>query len=174
MIRKLMIATAVSGLALSTAWAQAPSPSPSPSTAPSAPSASSGTEKAGSPQMVPEQKPDQWLASKFKGTDVIGADGQKIGDVSDILLDKSGKVEALVVGTGGVLGIGAKDIAFTMSSFQVIPGTNGKSDQLKLSTTQDQLKQAADFKPYNPPATTGSGSSSSSSGMSRQPAGGSR
>jgi sporulation protein YlmC with PRC-barrel domain len=172
MIRRLMIATAVSGLALSTAWAQAPSPSPSPSTSPSA---SNGTEsKAGSLQMVPEQKPDQWLASKFMGTDVIGADGKKIGDVSDILFDKSGKIDALVVGMGGVLGIGAKDIAFTMASFQVIPGASGKSDRLRLSTTQDQLKQAADFKPYNPPATTGSGSSSSSSGMSRQPAGGVR
>jgi hypothetical protein len=34
------------------------------------------------------------LASKFKGTDVIGSDNQKIGDVGDILFDKSGKFEA--------------------------------------------------------------------------------
>ena len=40
------------------------------------------------------QKPDQWLASKFKGTDVIGSDDKKIGDVSDILFDKDGKIEA--------------------------------------------------------------------------------
>ena len=48
-------------------------------------------------QIVNSQKPDQWLASKFKGTDVIGADNEKIGDVSDILFDKTGKIEAFVV-----------------------------------------------------------------------------
>ena len=48
------------------------------------------------------------MASKFKGTDVIGTDDQKIGDVSDILFDKSGKIEAYVVGVGGFLGIGVQ------------------------------------------------------------------
>ena len=43
------------------------------------------------------QKPDQWLASNFKGTDVLGPDDKKIGDVTDILFDKNGKIEAYVV-----------------------------------------------------------------------------
>ena len=52
------------------------------------------------------ERSDQFLASKFKGTDVIGSDEQKIGDVSDILFDKDGKIEAYVMGIGGFLGIG--------------------------------------------------------------------
>ncbi|HVY59649.1 MAG TPA: PRC-barrel domain-containing protein [Xanthobacteraceae bacterium] len=172
MIRKLMVATAVSGLALSTAWAQSPPTSPSPS---APPSVSQGSESSpgstattgvsesrpGTPNVIAAQQPQQWLASKFKGTNVIGPDDQKIGDVSDILFDKNGKIDALVVGVGGFLGIGSKDVALSMNSFQVVPGENGKSDQLKLSMNKDQLKQAAEFKPYNPPSTTtGSGSSS--------------
>jgi len=51
---------------------------------------------------VTAQKPDQWLASKFKGTDVLGADNQKSGDVTDILFDKDGKIEAHVVSVGGM------------------------------------------------------------------------
>jgi uncharacterized protein YrrD len=47
---------------------------------------------------------------KFKGTDVVGSDNEKIGDVSDILFDKSGKVEAFVISVGGVLGVGAKEV----------------------------------------------------------------
>jgi len=121
----------------------------------SAPSSSS------SAQIINSQKPDQFLASKFKGTDVIGPDNEKIGDVTDILFDKNGKIEAFVVGVGGFLGMGAKEVALAPSSFQFAPGDKSKneSDKLKLSMTKDQLKQAANFEPYNPPrATTGMGS----------------
>ena len=81
-----------------------------------------------SAQFINSQRPDQFLASKFKGTDVIGADNEKIGDVSDILFDKSGKIDAYVVGVGGFLGIGSKDVALSPSSFQVVPGDKSKNE----------------------------------------------
>jgi hypothetical protein len=112
------------------------------------------------PTFVDSQKPDQWLASKFKGTDVVGDDNKKIGDVSDVLFDKTGKIEAFVISVGGFLGIGSKDVALAPNSFDVVPGDKGGSDKLKLSMNKDQLKQAQDFKPYEPPrpaATTGAG-----------------
>src|ERR1035437_7177084 len=88
MMKKLMISTALSGLMFSGALAQAPS-SPSATDQTKQPSMSQPAP-ATAPNFVASQKPDQWLASKFKGTDVLGADNQKIGDVSDILFDKSG------------------------------------------------------------------------------------
>jgi sporulation protein YlmC with PRC-barrel domain len=100
------------------------------------------------------------LASKFKGTDVIGSDDKKIGDVSDILFDKDGKIEAYIVGVGGFLGIGSKDVALAPNAFQVVPGDKSKneSDKLRLSMTKDQLKEAANFEPYKEPRqTTGMG-----------------
>jgi len=100
---------------------------------------------------VTSQKPDEWLASKFKGTEVIGADNAKIGSVGDILFDKGGAVKAVIVGVGGFLGIGSKDVALALNSFQVVPGKDGGSDQLKLGMTKDQLASAAEFKPYEPP-----------------------
>jgi hypothetical protein len=114
----------------------------------------------GKADFVSSQKPDQWLASKFKGTDVMGPDNQKIGDVTDILFDKSGKIEAYVVSVGGFLGMGSKDVALAPQSFDVTPGSNGSADKLRLSMTKDQLKEAKNFEPYQPPrpaATTGSG-----------------
>ena len=49
----------------------------------------------------------------------MGTDNAKIGDVTDVLFDKDGKVLAYVVGVGGFLGIGSKDVALAPSSFQV-------------------------------------------------------
>jgi hypothetical protein len=105
---------------------------------------------------VSKQDPDQWLASKFRGTDVIGANDEKIGDIDDILFDKNGAVKAFVVGVGGFLGIGSKDVAIAPTSFQVVPGNDATDYKLRLSMTKDELKSAAAFEPYAPPrpATT--------------------
>jgi len=155
MKNKLMIGAAIGALMVSGALAQTSNPSTSPAATP--PVAAQPT--SGKADFITSQKPDQWLASKFKGTDVMSADNKKIGDVSDILFDKDGKVEAYIVSVGGFLGMGAKDVALAPSSFDVIPGENGAAPKLKLSLNQDELKQAQNFKPYEPPhpTTTGMG-----------------
>jgi hypothetical protein len=197
MLNKIMAAAAVSALALTSAMAQTTSPSPSPSTpstppaatAPATPpaatapstSSSSGTSAsntanpAGKAKFVTKQTNEQWLATKFKGTDVIGTDDAKIGDVSDMLFDKDHKIIAYIVGVGGFLGIGQKDVAIAPDSFQMVPasatrstgggtatntGTTATSNdhdnfKLRLSMTKDELKNAPAFEQYNArPATT--------------------
>ncbi|HVV78632.1 MAG TPA: PRC-barrel domain-containing protein [Pseudolabrys sp.] len=192
MLNKLMLGVALSALAFSGAMAQSsPAPSPSsPSATPpaasspsspdtgksstsgaattSSPSAAS-TAGASSAKFISTQSPDQFLASKFKGTDVVGSDDKKIGDVSDVLFDKDGKIEAYVVSVGGFLGVGAKDVALAPTAFEVVKGTNGSSDKLKLSMSKDELKQAQNFEPYKAPAST-TGAGTRPGGMS--PAGG--
>jgi hypothetical protein len=149
MLKKLMITAATAALIAGSASAQSPAP-PMP-TAP----------EAGKAQIISQQTPDQMLASKLKGTNVIGADNVKIGDVSDILFDKDAKVLAYVVGVGGFLGIGSKDVALSPTSFQLQPATDKESMKLKLSMTKDELKNAAEFKPYKEPTRTSSGETSS-------------
>ena len=194
MLKTIMAAAAVSTLALTSAMAQTTNPpagsTPSTSTPPAAtttpatpaPSASN-TSAAGKAHFVAKQTQDQWLATKFKGTDVIGTDDKKIGDVSDILFDKDKKIIAYIVGVGGFLGIGQKDVAIDPASFQMVPasanrtsstsssGTTGSSSntgssssasandhdnfKLRLSMTKDELKNAPAFEQYNSrPATT--------------------
>jgi len=202
MLKKLMITTAIGGLMIGSAFAEgdkstspAPAakstemtqPSSSPSPAPAAkstemtqPSSSSAAINTSSPsassaKFINSQRQDQYLASKFKGTDVIGADDKKIGDVSDILFDKGGKVEAYVVGVGGFLGIGSKEVALAPTAFQVVPGDKSKneSDKLRLSMTKDQLKEAANFEPYKEPRqTTGMGATTRPLGSPASPAAG--
>jgi sporulation protein YlmC with PRC-barrel domain len=107
------------------------------------------------------------LSSKFIGTDVVGADDKKIGDVSDVLFDHQGKIEAYVIGVGGFLGIGAKDVALAPSAFQPVKDNNN-NERLKLSMTKDQLEKAPAFeRKQEPRATTGAASPSSGVGSPR-------
>jgi hypothetical protein len=189
MLTKFMITTATAALLAGSAFAQSPSQSPSQSSPPTAqspsqsspspsasptqssPSASSSSAQA-SGKFVTEQKPDQMLASKFKGTDVIGTNNEKIGDVSDILMDKDGKALAYIVGVGGFLGIGQKDVALMPTAFQVMPPTDRDNMKLQLSMTKDELKAAPEFKAYNPPRTAagGTGSAPTTGQRDRAPA----
>jgi PRC-barrel domain len=169
MLKKLMITTASLALLTGAAVAQAPEqPKQSPPAAteqpksppaatteqPKSPPAATAEKSADKNQVVTEQKPEQLLATTFKGTDVMGSDDQKIGDINDILFDKDGKILAYVVGVGGFLGIGTKDVALSPASFQVMPAGDRGSMKLKLAMTKDELKNAAEFKPYKEPSST--------------------
>lgn len=151
MLKKIMITTALSTMMIGTAVAQTPSSSDT-MTAPSA----STTAPSGDAKFINSQNTDQWLSSSFIGVDVVGPDDAKIGDVSDILFDKNGNIVGYVVGVGGFLGIGAKNVALAPSSFQVVPNTSSSTTgsassassddvKLKLNMTKDQLQQAASF-----------------------------
>src|SRR3954447_7374645 len=129
-----------------------------PSTSNTAAKAPASTGAVAADKFVTKQSPDQFLASKFKGTDVIGTDDKKIGDVSDILFDKDKKILAYIVGVGGFLGIGQKDVALDPAAFQQVPGSSANDYKLRLSMTKDELKNAPTFEPYKEarPATTSS------------------
>jgi hypothetical protein len=175
MVKKLLIATAASGLMLSTALAQTttpPSTAPSPSTAPAEKMDTSKSPATKSDaKFVSSQGSDHWVASKFKGVNVMGPDDKKIGDVDDILFDKEGKILAVVVGVGGFLGIGQKDVALDLAAFQVVPASSGATDpnnvKLKLSMTKDDLKNAPAFEYYKAPTPTAGTTGTTNTGTSR-------
>lgn len=77
--------------------------------APSSPTAATGTSGTG--QFITEQQTDQYRASKLVGIGVYGPDHQRVGDINEVLLDKSGQAKVVVVGVGGFLGIGEKNVA---------------------------------------------------------------
>ena len=187
MLKTLMISAAISALMVSGALAQADmSPKPA---APAAPAAKTDAAPHDTAKFIAAQSTDQWVFSKFKGTDVLGPDNAHIGNVSDMLFDKNGKILGLIVGVGGFLGIGEKSVAIDMSAFQPVPADTGSSStgaggntamasrnddptmvKLKVSWTKDQLKNAPDFQYYKPPARTTSGAGGSpTTGMAPRP-----
>ena len=56
-------------------------------------------------------KEGEWRASKLVGVNVYNDANEKIGDINDVILDKAGKVENVILGVGGFLGIGEHYVA---------------------------------------------------------------
>ena len=180
MVKTLMMSAAITALMISGALAQANPPA-------NEPAAKHEAAQTKSPKFIQAQGTDKWVFSKFKGTDVLGPDNAKVGSVTDMLFDKNGKIDGLIVGVGGFLGIGEKNVAIDMNAFQVMPyrattaGTTGGANapatsddptrvNLKVSWTKDELKAAPDFQYYRPPARTSERPSGSTTGMAPRPA----
>ena len=100
---------------------------------------------------------------------MIGAKDEKIGDVGDILFDKNGTIVGYVIGVGGFLGIGSKNVAIAPASFQVVAGKDPSDYKLRLSMTKEELKAAATFEPYAPPRPTASSNPSPMGGTPTRP-----
>lgn len=163
MLKKLMISTAAVALLTGSAMAQSTGAPPDKTPA----QLNQSKAPANSAKFISEQGADHWVFSKFKGTDVLGPNDEHIGDVNDLVFDKAGKIEGVVIGVGGFLGIGSKNVAIDMSAFQVVPAgsaAGGSSNdptnvKLKVSWSKDDLEGAPSFQYYKAP----SGSASSGS-----------
>ena len=84
--------------------------------------------------------------------DVYDPNNNKIGEIMDVLVDKSGRVTSLIVGVGGFLGAGEKDVAVPFEAVRVT-NKNNKKFTLVMNTTKDDLKSAPGFK-YDRDTTT--------------------
>jgi sporulation protein YlmC with PRC-barrel domain len=143
MIRNLLATTAVATLIASGAFAQTQT-APADPNAPAAPA----TE-----QMAPAVQPAEGhLATNLIGETVYngtGDDAENIGDVNDLVIDKDGKVESIVIGVGGFLGLGEKSVAM---DFNNIKWAEKNGDRwIVVSGTKDELNAlpAFDRKPYD-------------------------
>jgi hypothetical protein len=68
---------------------------------------------------VKQQAINQWRASKLVGVYVVGADQKTtIGSIRDVLIDHDGNAQAVVIGVGGFLGMGVKNVAVPFKSLQ--------------------------------------------------------
>jgi sporulation protein YlmC with PRC-barrel domain len=63
-------------------------------------------------------KEGQWRSSKLIGVNVYNDNNEKIGDIQELIVDKSGKVENVVLGVGGFLGMGEHYVAMPMEKLK--------------------------------------------------------
>ncbi|MER9950159.1 PRC-barrel domain-containing protein [Mesorhizobium sp. M0047] len=140
----------------------APAP-PAPTAAPTAPATTNTAQKPVDMNAAPTEpvkRADGNLATNIIGETVYngtGDDAQNIGSVNDIVLTKEGKAQSLIIGVGGFLGIGAKNVAY---DFNKAKWAERNGDRwLVAQTTKEELQAQPDFnrKAYDPlPATTAS------------------
>ena len=76
----------------------------------------------------------------------------KIGEIMDVLMDREGKATALIIGVGGFLGAGEKDVIVPFNAVRVTTKDNNKW-YLVMNSNKDALKNAKGFK-YDRNATT--------------------
>jgi sporulation protein YlmC with PRC-barrel domain len=102
---------------------------------------------------APGIQPDEMRASKVIGSAVYDVQNRKIGSVDDVILNRDGKVDAVVIDVGSFLGMGGKTVA--------VPPSDIKTDnnRLTLDRTKEQLQQMAEYRLEN--RNTGAGSSTS-------------
>ncbi len=94
---------------------------------------------------------DSSTVTNYYKQSVYDPQQNKIGTVDDVLVDKSGKVTALIVGVGGFLGAGEKDVAVPFSAVKTEMKNN--KPYLTLDATKDSLKAATGYK-YDRDKTT--------------------
>ena len=103
-------------------------------------------------EMMRQMPSNSLTVTDWYKQDVYDPNNNKIGEVMDVLVDKSGKVTSLIVGIGGFLGAGEKDVAVPFDAVKVTNKNNSKW-RLVMSTTKDDLKNAPGFK-YDRSTTT--------------------
>jgi sporulation protein YlmC with PRC-barrel domain len=109
-MQRNLISVAVLGFALGTLPSFAQSPAPS------------GDEQqvAMSNKFLTQLKEGQWRGSKFSGLSVYNSNSEKIGSIEDFLIDESGKIDAVVIGIGGFLGIGKHEVAVPFAEVKFV------------------------------------------------------
>jgi hypothetical protein len=98
-----------------------------------------------------------WQGSKLIGLSVYNDQNEKIGSIKDLMVEKNGGISSAVIGVGGFLGMGERDVAV-------------KFGELKWST--EPVKSASNSGSPNTttrPTTTGAGSNATSSGPKTYP-----
>jgi sporulation protein YlmC with PRC-barrel domain len=109
------------------------------------PSATTGAALPSSSEMLLKMVPANSLTvTDWYKQAVYDPSDVKIGEINDVLIDQNGRVSALIVGVGGFLGIGEKDVAVSFNAVKMIKKSD--RDHLTMNTTKDALKTTVGYK----------------------------
>jgi hypothetical protein len=89
-----------------------------------------------------------WQGSKLIGLNVYNSDNEKIGDIKQLMVNKSGQIDDVVIGVGGFLGMGERDVAVKFSELK------WSNEPVRSASTSSSTNRP-------PSATTGANSTSS-------------
>ena len=105
---------------------------------------SGATLAQGSTQIMTSVPAQSVTVKDWYKQSVYDPSNSKIGEIEDVLLSPDGKVTALIIGVGGFLGMGEKDVAIPFAA--VKHTTRDGKVYLTLDTTKDVLKAAPGLK----------------------------
>ena len=108
------------------------------------PAAPKSAEASGGAQFLTKQESGDVLASNLIGESVYNGQDEAIGGINDLITDESGKVVAVLIGAGGFLGMGEKDVAIRFEDLRLV---REEDNGIKViaSVNQDTLASAPDY-----------------------------
>lgn len=130
-LRHALLAAVITGLAATTAHAQTPPPAPA--TPPAATTPAPATKAMPGPQAAD--------AKKLIGRNIKNAEGDTIGEIKSVYLSPEGRVDSVMVGVGGFLGVGEREVQLGWKDLQI--ADNG--EKVTVNMTKDQLKAMAPY-----------------------------
>lgn len=128
-------------IAQTTPTTPAPTATPPATTAP--PERTPATETQVKSKAPTQEVTGAWNAKDFMSSRVYNMAGERIGDVNDILVD-NGRVTSIVIGVGGFLGIGQKEVAMTPDQVKRMVHSDGET-YFTVNSTKDQLQAAPEY-----------------------------
>ena len=121
---------------------QQPTTDPAQPTEPATAEAEAPASPPPSEAVIPAQAAGDVRAEKLIGMTVYDTNGDKVGQVKDILFNEQGQATGVVLSVGGVLGLGAKSVGLQWSEVDIQPD----AEVAKIQYNKDQLEAAPDFK----------------------------
>ena len=104
-------------------------------------SAQTTSNKTAATDSAASHREGEWRASKLVGVNVYNEANEKIGDINDVILDKAGKVENVILGVGGFLGMGEHYVAV---AYDKLKWSNEPPRSTTASTTIVHLEPSGD------------------------------
>lgn len=143
---KASVLAACAALLMSSSAIAQTSTTPAPSSPPAAtqPSTSPPARTEMKSQAPTEEVKGAWNVRDFMRSRVYNMNGERIGDVNDILVDDSGRITAVIVGVGGFLGIGEKEVSMSTDQVKRMIHSDGQA-YFTVNATKDQLMAAPDY-----------------------------
>ena len=93
------------------------------------------------------QDTSQWLGSNLIGAPVVSASNEAIGRITNFVINENGAIESVVISVGGILGVGARDVAVTYRSLKLVRNDKGDAiDRVVLAASKNDLLLTAKFK----------------------------
>jgi sporulation protein YlmC with PRC-barrel domain len=130
----------------------AQAPAPNPPAAPGAPAPSEATPPAASTG-TPATVLDDQQVTAILGKNVRGRNGEDMGRIVDVIVNRDGQVRAAVIDFGGFLGVGSRKIAVDWSALRFEP--SGKPDRISVDLSRNSVRLAPEYKEGSPVVVLG-------------------
>ncbi|WP_119461056.1 PRC-barrel domain-containing protein [Rhodospirillaceae bacterium SYSU D60014] len=108
---------------------------------PAADTAATDTQDA----VIPAEEEGQLRAENLMGMTVLSGDGERIGEVQDLIFDESEQITGVVVGVGGFLGIGEKRVGLNWEQAEVQQNPDTNEEVITVNLSREELEAAPEF-----------------------------